>query len=99
MHRFDVARLYRLALENGEAGAVYHAAAENLKMKSILKVLSNNMNLPVKSMPFDEASQKIGFMAGASSMDKPSSAVKTEKALGWRPKEIGLLEDLEANYF
>jgi hypothetical protein len=32
-------------------------------------------------------------------MDNPTSSEKTRKELGWDIKEIGLLEDLEANYF
>lgn len=99
VHRLDAASLYRLAIETGKAGAVYHAVAENVLMKDILEVLSKKLALPVKSMSLEEASKEIGFLAGASAMDRPCSAAKTEKELGWKPKQIVLLEDLETNYF
>ena len=43
VHRVDAAHLYRLALENAEAGARYHAAAEEaVTVKSLQKPLVNN---------------------------------------------------------
>jgi len=32
-------------------------------------------------------------------MDSPATNFKTKEQLGWKPKHIGLLEDMQQNYF
>ncbi|HTV98650.1 MAG TPA: SDR family oxidoreductase, partial [Steroidobacteraceae bacterium] len=52
----DVARLYRLAIEKAEAGAKYHAVAEEgVPMRDIAESIARRLNLPVKSITADEA--------------------------------------------
>ncbi|KAK4944362.1 hypothetical protein LTR10_016248 [Elasticomyces elasticus] len=100
VHRYDAALLYRLALEKGKAGAIYHAAAEQaIAQKDIQGLIGKVLNLPVESKSLEEALPKLGFFAHVTSMDKPISSEKTQKKLGWQPKELGLLADMEAHYF
>ncbi|KIV86291.1 hypothetical protein PV11_01909 [Exophiala sideris] len=100
VHRYDAAVLYRLALEKGKAGAIYHAAAEQgIAQKDIQGLIGKVLNLPVESKSLEEALPKLGFFAHVTNMDKPISSVKTQKELGWQPKELGLLADMEAHYF
>ncbi|KAI1615657.1 oxidoreductase [Exophiala viscosa] len=100
VHRYDAAALYRLALEKGKAGGIYHASAEQgIAQKDIQGLIGKVLNLPVESKPMQEGLPKLGFFAHVTSMDKPLSSEKTQKELGWHPKEPGLLADMEAHYF
>ena len=100
VHRLDAAVLFRLALEKGRAGAIYNAVAEQgVRMKDIMTVVGKHFQLPVEGKPMDEVIGSIGFFAHMIGSDNPTSSEKTQKELGWKPIQIGLLEDLEANYF
>ena len=100
VHRDDAAVLFRLALEKGTAGATYHAVAEQgVAMKDITTVIGKNLQLPVQSQPVEEAMASGFFLTHVSAMDNPTSSEKTQKELDWHPTEVGLLADMEANYF
>ncbi|SRR5579885_1925089 len=94
-HRDDVAVLYRLALEKGRAGAVYHAVAEEgLPVRSMAELFSRVLGVPMKSITPEEAPAHFGFLAMLAGMDIPASSAKTQAELGWKPKQIGLMEDI-----
>jgi nucleoside-diphosphate-sugar epimerase len=100
VHRLDAARLYRLALEKGTAGAIYHGVAEEgVKAKDIATVIGRRLNLPVVSKSQDEAMAHFGFIGMFLSLDIPASGAKTQAALGWRPSELGLIADLDNDYY
>jgi nucleoside-diphosphate-sugar epimerase len=95
-HISDVARLYRLALENHEAGAKYHAVAEEgVRMRDIAEAIGRGLNVPVKSIPAEEAAAHFGWLAMFASQDLLASSEKTRKTLGWTPAGPGLIADLE----
>ena len=98
VHRYDAATLFRLAIENGKAGAIYHAAAEEVKTGDMMKKISEKLNLPVESKTQQEAMQTIGFFAIPVGSDNPISSEKTQKDLGWKPSNPDLLNDIEKNY-
>lgn len=98
VHRYDAAALFRLALEKGKAGAVYHASAEEIKTGEIMKKISEKVNLPVENKPQNEAMQSIGFFAIPVGADNPVSSEKTQKELGWKPTQPKILQDIEDNY-
>jgi nucleoside-diphosphate-sugar epimerase len=61
-HISDVARLYRLALERHEAGAKYHAVAEEgVPLRDIAEAIGRALKLPVKSIVPEEASAHLVF--------------------------------------
>jgi nucleoside-diphosphate-sugar epimerase len=98
--RSDAASLFVLALEKGKAGAVYHGAAEEgVEMNEIWEAISKRINLPVETKSIEEAQQAVGFFAHAIGLDVMASSEKTQKELGWIPKGLGLIADIEANYF
>ncbi len=101
VHRRDAARLFRLALEKGTAGARYHGAAdEGVPMRDIAALIGRRLNLPVVSKTADEAADHFGWMARFVGMDAPASSALTRERLGWQPTGISLLEDLEhGDYF
>lgn len=95
-HISDVARLYRLALENHEAGARYHAVAEEgVSMRDVAEAIGRRLKLPVKSISAEEAPDHFGFLAMFAGHDLLASSEKTRKKLGWTPTGPGLIADLE----
>lgn len=101
VHRFDAARLYRLALEKGTAGARYHAVAdEGVPLREIAGVIGRRLNVPVVSKSAEEAAQHFGWFAHFAAMDNPASSQRTRELLGWEPMQPGLIADLDRpSYF
>jgi nucleoside-diphosphate-sugar epimerase len=101
VHRLDAARLYRLALEHAVPGARLHAAAEEgVTLSAIAQAIGAGLNLPVRSLTKDEAPAHFDWLAAIVAIDNPTSSALTRKALGWSPKESGLLTDMkESGYF
>jgi nucleoside-diphosphate-sugar epimerase len=99
-HVFDVARLYRLALEKHEAGAKYHAVGEDgVPLRDIAEVIGRGLKVPVVSMSPDEAAAHFGWMAMFAGLDMPASSKQTQQRLGWRPTGPGLIADLEKTQY
>lgn len=99
VHRLDAALLYRLVLELGEAGT-YHAVGDTgIATRHIAEVIGKHLNLPVVSLSLEEAGAHFGWFAGFFASDVPASATLTSERTGWLPAHIGLLEDMESNYF
>lgn len=100
VHRLDVARLFRLALENGTAGARYHGVAdEGIAIRDIAAVIGRHLNLPVVSKSAEEAAAHFGWLATALGLDCPASAAQTQEQLGWKPTQPGLIEDLDQPHY
>src|SRR5271154_1953604 len=95
-HVSDVARLYRLALEKHEAGAKYHAVAEEgVSMREIAETIGRGLKIPVVSLSPEKAAAHFGWLAMFAGLDIPASGAKTQQRLGWRPTGPGLIADLE----
>jgi nucleoside-diphosphate-sugar epimerase len=96
VHLLDAARLYRLVLEKGSAGARYHAVAEEgVPVRDIAEVIGRGLKVPVVSKSPEEALAHFGWLSVFVGSDLPASSSKTQKELGWRPTERGLIPDLE----
>jgi nucleoside-diphosphate-sugar epimerase len=96
VHRLDAAHLYRLALEKGAAGASYHGIAEEgVPTREIAEVIGRRLNLPVISKSPAEAGEHFGFLGYFFGADMPASSKLTQEKLGWRPKQPGLIADLD----
>jgi nucleoside-diphosphate-sugar epimerase len=99
-HRSDAARLYRLVLENGAAGANYHAVAEQgIPMRDIVNMIGKKLGLPVVAKTKEDAAGYFGWMVHFAGMNMPSTSQISRETLGWQPTGLGLLEDIEQNYF
>ena len=96
VHVLDAARLYRLAIEKGEAGARYHAVAEEgVPCRDIAAIIGRGLKVPVVSVSPEEAAAHFGWLAMFVGLDMPASSAETRKVLGWRPTGPGLITDLE----
>lgn len=100
VHVSDVARLFRLVLERGEAGARYHAVAEEgVPLREIAEVIGAGLRLPVASITPEEAPDYYGWLAPLAALDLPASGALTRQQLDWVPTGPGLLTDLrETDY-
>ena len=101
VHVLDTARLYRLALEKQEAGARYHAVAEEgVPVRDIAEAIGRGLKVPVVPKSPEEAAAHFGWMAAFVGRDLIGSSVQTQQRLGWRPTGPGLITDLDrAHYF
>jgi nucleoside-diphosphate-sugar epimerase len=96
-HVLDVARLYPLALERGQAGARYNAVAEEgVSAREIAEVVGAGLKLPVVSLTPEEAAGHFGWFAMFAGLDMPASSAWTRETLGWTPTGPGLIADLKA---
>ncbi|HEY4343893.1 MAG TPA: SDR family oxidoreductase [Parvibaculum sp.] len=101
VHRLDAARLYRLALEKGSAGARYHAVAEEgISFRDIASEIGRGLKMPVVAKPVEEAPDHFGWFVMFAGMDNRASSARTRRELGWEPVQAGLIADMEpAGYF
>jgi nucleoside-diphosphate-sugar epimerase len=95
-HRFDTARVYRLALEKAEPGARYHAVAEEgVPARDIAEAIGRGLKVPVVSLTPEESAKHFGWLAMFAGWDMPASSARTREKLGWNPTGPGLITDLE----
>jgi nucleoside-diphosphate-sugar epimerase len=95
-HVSDTARLYRLAFEKAQPGAIYHAVdEEGVPVKAIAEAHGRGLKLPVVSIKPEEAEAHFGWLAHFAGRDMPSSSALTQKKLNWKPTGPGLIADLD----
>ena len=101
VHRLDAARLFRLALERGVAGGIYHGVAdEGIPVRDIAAVIGRHLHVPVVAKSPAEAAAHFDWMARFAAADMAASSTRTQQELGWHPTHKGLLADLEeGDYF
>ncbi|KOG97393.1 SDR family oxidoreductase DI49_4140 [Saccharomyces eubayanus] len=99
VHRLDAAHLFRLVLEKGRSGRVYHGVAEQgIPLKDIAQAIGEVLDVPAVSIPVNNAEEHFGIMVLFIARDGPTSSETTRKELGWEPKQLGLLQDIRTNY-
>jgi len=101
VHILDAARLYRLALEKGDAGARYHAVAEEgVPTREIAEAIARGLKVPAVSVAPEHAADHFGWLAAFAGLDLQGSSAQTREKLGWEPTGPGLIADLDRqNYF
>ncbi len=100
VHRFDAARIYRLALERGVAGARYHGVGdEGVPVRAIVDVIARRLNVPAVAKTPEEAAAMVPFVGRFLALDLASSSAVTQERLGWRPTGPRLITDLEGGRY
>jgi nucleoside-diphosphate-sugar epimerase len=95
VHVTDAARLFRLALEKGRAGARYNAVGEEgVPLRDICAVIGAGLKLPVVSLTQEEGKAYFGWAAGIAQADMSASSAITRQELGWDISGPDLLTDL-----
>jgi len=100
VHRLDASRLFRLALEQAQAGSTLHAVAdEGIPLRAIAEAIARQLNVPVTSVSPDDAGRHFGDFALIVSLDNPTSSALTRERLGWQPISVGLVDDLDQGHY
>jgi nucleoside-diphosphate-sugar epimerase len=100
VHRYDAARVFRLALGRGESGAVYHAVGEEgVSTRAIAEVIGRHLDVPVASIDQANSMEHFGWIGMIWAGDLPASNAITRERLGWEPTGPTLIEDLETGRY
>jgi nucleoside-diphosphate-sugar epimerase len=100
VHRYDAASLFRLALENASRGSRFHGVAEqSIGFRDIAEIIGKRLNIPVVSKSAQEAAGHFTWFAHFAAMNCPASNEQTRQVLGWNPKEIGLIADIDRDIY
>jgi nucleoside-diphosphate-sugar epimerase len=99
VHRLDVAPVYRLALEQGVAGARYHAVAEEgVALVEIAQAIGRGLSLPVEAVSPAAVPEHFGGLAFAVGSNLTAISSLTQQRLGWQPRETtGFVADIDAS--
>ena len=95
VHRFDAARVYRLALEKGTSFRYHAVAEEGVPFRDIAEITGRRLNIPVVSKTKDEAAAHFGWFIHFAAADMAASSAKTRAELGWNPAGPKLLPDMD----
>jgi nucleoside-diphosphate-sugar epimerase len=100
VHRLDAATLFRAALEQAPPGTVLHAVAEEgIPTREIAEAIGRHLDVPVVSVPEEEAVEHFGFLGALFGLDSPASSLLTRERFGWEPVQPGLIEDLDQGHY
>lgn len=98
VHVDDLADLYVLALESAPAGTLLNGAShESVRVREVAEAASHagGASGRVEAWPLEEARLRLGAYAEALALDQQVSGKRAEELLGWKPKALPLVEDLE----
>jgi nucleoside-diphosphate-sugar epimerase len=100
VHRLDAGALVAGAIDRASAGTILHATAEEgVASREIAEAIGRGLDLPVKSIPADQAVDHFGWIGPIFAADCPTSSEKTQRLLDWRPTHNTLIADLDAGYY
>lgn len=95
VHRLDASRLFRLALEQGEAAACYHAVAEEgISVRDIAEAIGNHLGIQVAGLLPKDAASHFGWLAPFVGADNPVSSQATQDRLNWLQSHPRLMADI-----
>ncbi|PNP42053.1 hypothetical protein THARTR1_11200 [Trichoderma harzianum] len=96
VHVNDAARLFLLVAKQAPPSSIYNCTSDNyVTVGDLAKAMAEALGLPVKSMAEEEAIAQLGPVFGKFiSLENIASSAKAVRELGWKPKEVGVLEDM-----
>lgn len=95
VHSADLARLFELVLERGEAGALYHAVGGEIPYRWIAEAVARDLGVATRSLSMEEAGDVFGpfgalMMSASSRVRDP----RTRAELGWAPQQPDMLDQI-----
>jgi nucleoside-diphosphate-sugar epimerase len=96
VHVEDLAEVYRLAIERGTAGALYHAVAGEVANRTIAQGVAALAGVPARSIDISEAIERWGkfeTLVGMATCSR-SRSPRTRRELGWSPRHLDLMADI-----
>ena len=95
VHSADLARLFSLALERGQAGSLYHATAGEIPYRLIAEAVARDLDVPSQGLSMDEANDVFGaFGAMLQAATSRSRDARTRAELGWAPEHLNMLSQI-----
>jgi nucleoside-diphosphate-sugar epimerase len=96
VHVDDLARVYLLALERGQAGGLYHAVAGEVCWRTLAGAVARTTGVEARGVSLDQARQIWGPFIGPLffGVSSRSRAVRTRVDLGWSPRWFDLEDDI-----
>ena len=71
-----------------------------MPFRDIAEVIGRRLSMSVVGKAADEAANHFGWFANFAALDAAASSKWTQQQLGWKPKQIRLIADLEhGRYF
>ena len=100
VHRLDAGRLVAQGVLEAPAGSVLHAVAEEgVSTRDIAEAIGRGLDVPVVSVPADQATEHFSWLGGFFGADAPASNTLTRALLDWEPTQPGLIADLDAGHY
>lgn len=100
VHKLDAANLFRLAIEHAPAGSYLDGVAdEKVPFREISEVIGKKLNIPIVSIPHEEAASHFGFLSTLAGLDIPRSSMKTQEILKWTPIRPNLIANIEEGHY
>jgi nucleoside-diphosphate-sugar epimerase len=97
---YDIAVLYRLALEKAPAGSTLHGVGDTgIPRRVIAETIAGKLGIGTKSVTEEEAEHYLGFLAFFAGFDNPTSNDRTRELLGWEPTHRGWVEDVQKGHY
>ncbi len=96
VHVDDLADAYRLAVEKGAPGALYHAVSGEANFRSIAEAVADVMECETESISFQRSCEIWGELLAANGLAVNSRSVprRTREELGWEPLHLDLIDDI-----
>lgn len=96
VHVDDAADVFRLAIENGTPGALYHAVAGEANYRSIAEAVARVIGGDAQSVSYKQAIEiwHPSAVDAALAVNSRSTSPRTRKELGWEPQQVDLIEDI-----
>ncbi|MBC8164492.1 MAG: SDR family oxidoreductase [Bryobacteraceae bacterium] len=101
VHVDDAAALYLLAARKAKAGDVFNGTGSTtVTLRQMAEAIGAALKLPVRSVSREEAEARWGqFLTVFVQFENRSSNRKAVQQLGWQPKEIDMLTDIQSGSY
>ena len=96
VHVDDAARLYLLAAEKGKPGDIFNASSStDVTAREMFEAMASAIGVPIRDITSEEAVARMGpVVAGFLKAENRASGAKARKELGWQPKGMGILDEI-----